>query len=55
MPKLPEPPTCRHIELEFVGEQKTESGVNSYYRCKACKDVLVVTPEQKTFAIKGRS
>jgi len=46
---------CRHSDLEFVGEQKTDDGVNGYFRCKACKAVVVVTPERKAFAIKGRS
>ena len=52
MPKLPEPPACKHLELEFVGDQKTEDGINTYYRCKSCHDILFVTPQQKTYRIK---
>ncbi len=48
-------PGCKHPELEFVGEQKTEGGVNGYFRCRACNEVVVVTPERKTFGIKGRT
>ncbi len=44
---------CRHESLEFVGEQKTDEGVNAYYRCKACGDLLVVTPSLKVIGIKG--
>jgi hypothetical protein len=43
---------CKHTDLEWVGEQKTEEGVNSYYRCKACSEVLVVTPQRKVFGLK---
>jgi hypothetical protein len=50
--KLPE---CKHADLEFVGEKKTDEGVNSYFRCRACKAVMVVTPERKAFTLKGRS
>jgi hypothetical protein len=44
---------CKHADLEFVGEQKTDSGINAYFRCKACNWVVVVTPERKAFAIKS--
>ncbi|MDA4124335.1 MAG: hypothetical protein OK438_02610 [Thaumarchaeota archaeon] len=44
---------CKHETLEYVGEQKTDDGVNMYYKCKACGDMLVVTPERKVIAIKG--
>jgi len=43
-----------HPDVELVGEQKTDSGVNSYFRCKVCKDLVVVTPERKAFSVKGR-
>jgi len=45
---------CKHADLEFVGEQKTENGVNTYFRCKACREVVIVTPERKAVGIKGR-
>jgi hypothetical protein len=44
---------CKHETLEYVGEQKTDYGVNMYYKCKACGDMLVVTPERNVIAIKG--
>ena len=46
-------PTCRHESLEFVGEQKTDEGVNVYYRCTACGDLLVVTPAKSVYGVKG--
>ncbi|HKT22372.1 MAG TPA: hypothetical protein VJR06_07185 [Nitrososphaerales archaeon] len=46
-------PGCKHESLEFVGEQKTDDGVNSYYRCKACDALLVVMPSQKVMGIPG--
>ena len=44
---------CRHESLGYVGEQKTDDGVNAYYKCKACGDLLVVTPSRKVIGIKG--
>ncbi len=44
---------CRHESLEFVGEQKTDEGVNAYYKCKACGDLLVVTPSRSVIGVKG--
>lgn len=47
-------PPCQHKDLEFVGEQKTDNGVNSYLRCRTCNEVIVMTPEGKVIGIKGR-
>ena len=44
---------CRHESLEYVGEQKTDDGVNAYYKCKICGDLLVATPSRKVISIKG--
>ncbi len=46
-------PDCKHDELAFVGDQKTDNGVNSYFKCRKCGQVIVVTPERKAFALKG--
>ena len=46
-------PPCRHESLEFVGEQKTDDGINTYYQCAACGDLLVVTPAKAVYGIKG--
>lgn len=46
-------PECRHLSLDYVGEQKTEEGVNSYYKCKACGMLLVMTPSRKVFGVSG--
>ena len=45
--------SCKHESLEFLGEQKTDSGVNSYYRCKACGMLLVMTPARKVVGVPG--
>jgi len=42
---------CKHEILEYVGDQKTDEGVNSYYKCKACGTLLVVTPTRKVIGI----
>jgi hypothetical protein len=44
---------CGHKDLEFVGEQKTDDGVNSYFRCRACGETIVVTPGRKVFGLKS--
>jgi hypothetical protein len=46
-------PGCKHESLEYVGEQKTDDGVNVYRRCKNCGSLLVLTPSGKLIAIKG--
>jgi hypothetical protein len=44
---------CGHV-LEFIGDQKAESGVNRYFKCIKCGDVFVVTAEEgKTYRIAG--
>ena len=40
-------PACRHETTEYVGEQKTDDGVNSYRRCRDCGMLLVATPSGK--------
>ncbi len=44
---------CKHESLEFVGEQRTDEGANSYYKCKACGTLLVMTPSRKVVGIPG--
>lgn len=42
---------CDHKDVELVGEQKDDVGVNAYFRCKACGHLLVVTPQQHVFSL----
>jgi hypothetical protein len=44
---------CKHESLEYVGEQNTDNGVNSYYKCKSCGTMLVMTPSRKVIGIPG--
>jgi hypothetical protein len=46
-------PPCRHESLEYVGEQKTDDGVNSYRRCKNCGMLLIMTPSGKLIGVPG--
>jgi hypothetical protein len=46
-------PVCKHESLEYVGEQKTDDGVNVYRKCESCGALLVMTPSGKVIAIKG--
>ncbi|KPV62033.1 MAG: hypothetical protein AOA65_2071 [Candidatus Bathyarchaeota archaeon BA1] len=36
---------CSHGEVEFLGTEKGERGVNRYYRCLKCRSVLVLSEE----------
>ncbi|MCS7146269.1 MAG: hypothetical protein RMJ28_01890 [Nitrososphaerota archaeon] len=45
---------CRHEEVEFLGSQRTEGGLNLYFRCKRCGDVIIVLPDGKRgFVVRG--
>ena len=44
---------CKHESLNYVGEQKTDEGVNSYYTCKSCGMMLVMTPSRQIIGIPG--
>jgi len=46
-------PGCKHESLDYVGEQKTDDGVNVYRRCKNCGMLLVLTPSGKLIGVKG--
>jgi hypothetical protein len=48
-------PECKHETLEFVGEQKTDDGVNVYRRCVSCGSLFVLTPSKKLVRIPGVS
>jgi len=45
--------TCKHESLEYQGDQKTDAGVNAYYKCKSCGMLLVMTPTGKVIGVKG--
>jgi len=34
---------CSHGEVELLGEQKGEKGVNRYYKCLKCGAVLILS------------
>ena len=44
---------CSHSDLEYIGEQKTDKGTNTFFRCKGCGEVVILTPEKKAFGVKG--
>jgi hypothetical protein len=46
-------PACKHESLEYLGEQKTDDGVNTYSRCKDCGSLVVLTPSKTAFSVKG--
>ena len=46
-------PACKHESIEYMGEQKTDDGVNIYRKCKSCGTLFVLTPVGKLIAVKG--
>ncbi|GEM_PF-1431658 len=44
---------CMHESLDYVGTQKTEEGVNSYYKCKSCGMLLIMTPSRQVYGVPG--
>ena len=44
---------CKHESIEYIGEQKTDDGVNIYRKCKSCGTLFVLTPVGKVIAVKG--
>ncbi len=42
---------CSHEEIEFLGEQRGESGVNKYYRCLRCGSVLILSEEGTLYEV----
>lgn len=42
---------CLHDKLEFLGDQKGEKGVNKYYKCLKCGNVLILTEEGTWYEI----
>jgi len=36
---------CAHDRLEYLGDQKGERGVNKYYKCTRCGNVLILSED----------
>ena len=36
---------CPHDKVELIGEQKGEHGVNKYFRCQICRNVLILSED----------
>ena len=45
---------CPHDDLELLGEQKGERGVNIYFRCKKCGNVLILSEDKTLYEIAGK-
>ena len=47
---------CTHADddLEFLGEQKCEGGVNRYYRCVKCGSVIIVSRDGFFYEVPGK-
>lgn len=42
---------CSHGEVELLGEQKGEKGVNRYYKCRKCGSVLVLSEDGTLYEV----
>jgi len=36
---------CPHSKVEYLGEQSGEKGVNRYYKCLKCGNILILSEE----------
>ena len=49
------PEKCSHGEVELLGEQKGEKGVNRYYRCLKCGSILILSEDGVLYQVlKGK-
>jgi hypothetical protein len=37
--------TCSHGDVELLGEQKGDKGVNKYFKCLKCGSILILSEE----------
>jgi hypothetical protein len=44
---------CAHGDLKYIGEQRDDEGVNSYFECRLCGALVVTTPNRQVFAVEG--
>jgi len=42
---------CSHDNIELIGEEKCERGVNKYFRCLKCRNVLVLSEDGELYEI----
>lgn len=45
------PEECPHEKIELLGEEKGERGVNRYYRCLKCRNVLILSEEGTLYEV----
>ncbi|MCS7096814.1 MAG: hypothetical protein RMK50_07140 [Nitrososphaerota archaeon] len=46
---------CSHGEVEFLGEQSGDKGVNRYYKCRKCGAVLVLSEDGVLYEVTAES
>ncbi|MEM3579825.1 MAG: hypothetical protein QXQ64_01000 [Candidatus Bathyarchaeia archaeon] len=50
------PEKCKHGEVELLGEQRGDKGVNRYYRCLKCGCILILSEDGVLYEVaKGQS
>jgi hypothetical protein len=42
---------CVHEKVELLGEEKGARGVNRYYRCLKCRNVLILSEEGTLYEV----
>ncbi|MEM2093607.1 MAG: hypothetical protein QXY34_00130 [Candidatus Bathyarchaeia archaeon] len=46
---------CSHGEVEFLGEQRGDRGVNRYYKCRKCGVVLVLSEDGVLYEVPAET
>lgn len=44
---------CKHEQIELLGIEKGEKGVNKYFRCLRCGNVLILSEDGRLYEIRG--
>lgn len=42
---------CSHGEVEFLGEEKGDKGINKYYRCIKCGNIFILSDEGNLYQV----
>jgi len=44
---------CKHEKVEFLGTERSDRGVNKYFRCLECGSVLVLSEDGVLYEVPG--
>jgi ribosomal protein S26 len=45
---------CNHDKLEFLGDQKGDKGVNKYFKCQKCGNILILSEDNVLYEVSQK-